>query len=148
MSIINSKIEGRPGKKRILIVDDNAVLRKELRSILSSQENFIIVGEAGDGLEAIESVENFHPDLVLMDISMPRMNGLEATREIKKRRPETIILALTLYDQLEFSTAALRAGADDYITKDAHRDELLQSIQNSLSGGKSSPSNGNTKISR
>ena len=119
-------------KKRILIVDDYPILREELRSLLSSHQDFEIVGGAEDGQEAIEFVGKLEPDLVLMDISMPRMNGLDAIRNIKKKWPKTKILVLSVYHS--YDTAALNAGADGYILKDASSNELIQSIENIFPG--------------
>jgi DNA-binding NarL/FixJ family response regulator len=116
-------------KMRILIVDDNNALREGLRSLLSSLEGFEIVGEAKDGLEAIEFVDQVFPDLVLMDLTMPRMNGIEATRKIKEKRPETKVLVLTCQNSPEYITASFKAGANGYILKDAPRSELIQSIE-------------------
>lgn len=121
-------------KKRILVVDDNPVIREGLRSLLSSQLDFDVVGESGDGLEAIQSVDQFLLDLVLMDLSMPRMNGLEATRAIKKKWPKIKILALTLHKLDEYITATLKAGADGFILKDSIYGELVQSIEDTLAG--------------
>ena len=121
-------------KIRILIVDDNPILREGLKSVLSHSPNFDIVGEAGDGLEAIDSVKKFHPDLVLMDLSMPRMDGIAATREIKKKWPGTKILAFTIHKDPEYRTATLKAGADGYLLKDSSQTELIQSIQDILDG--------------
>ncbi len=121
-------------KKHILIVDDNQSLREGLRSILSSQKGFDIVGEAGDGLEAVQSVDKFHPDLVLMDLSMPRMDGMAATREIKKKWPKTKILAFTVHDSEEYVFAALKAGADGYVLKDSPHSDLIRSIIKVLDG--------------
>jgi DNA-binding NarL/FixJ family response regulator len=115
-------------KKRILIVDDYPILREELRSLLSSHQDFEIVGGAEDGLEAIEFVEKLQPDLVLMDLSMPRMNGLDATRKIKRKWPETKILFFTVYHS--YDKAAINAGADGYLLKDTSSNELIQSIEN------------------
>ncbi|MGC1401386.1 MAG: response regulator transcription factor [Thermodesulfobacteriota bacterium] len=115
-------------KKSILIVDDYPILREELQSLLSTHQDFCVLGGAEDGLEAIEFVGKLQPDLVLMDISMPRMNGLDATRNIKKKWPETKILVFTVYHS--YDTAAIKAGADGYILKDASRNELIQSIEN------------------
>jgi DNA-binding NarL/FixJ family response regulator len=123
-------------KKRILIVDDNSILREGLRSLLSSQQGFEIVGEAKDGLEAIEFVDQILPDLVLMDITMPRMGGIEATRKIKEKRPETKILAFTVQDCPEYKTATLKAGADGYLLKSILHSELIQSIEDTCSGKK------------
>ena len=120
--------------KHILIVDDHPTLREGLRSLLSSQNLFDIVGEAGDGLEAIELVGKLHPDLVLMDISMPGMDGIAATREIKEKWPETKILIFSVYKTSEYLKAALEAGADGYILKDSPRTKLILSIKDILAG--------------
>ncbi len=120
--------------KRILIVDDHPTLREGLRSLLSSQDVFDIVGEAGDGLEAVALVDQLRPDLVLMDISMPRMDGIAATREIKGKRPETKILIFSVYKTPEYIKAALEAGADGYILKESPRTKLILSIKNILAG--------------
>ena len=121
-------------KIRILIVDDNPILREGLKSVLSPIPIFDIVGEAGDGIEALNLVRKLHPDLVLMDISMPRMDGIAATREIKKKWPGTKILAFTIHKIPEYRTATLKAGADGYLLKDSSRTELIQSIQDILDG--------------
>ncbi len=117
---------------RILIVDDHPALRAGLRSLLSPF--YDIVGEAGDGLEALDSMERSLPDLVLMDLSMPRMDGIAATREIKKKWPATRILAFTVHDSPEYLAAVMEAGADGYLLKDSSRDELLQAIKDMLDG--------------
>ena len=121
-------------KKRTLIVDDYPVVREGLRSLLSSHQDFDIVGEAGDGLEAIELVGELHPDLVLMDMSMPRMDGMTAIREIKKKWPKTLVLAFTVHKSPEYVFATLIAGADGYILKDDPWTELIASIENILKG--------------
>ncbi|MGC1402405.1 MAG: response regulator transcription factor [Thermodesulfobacteriota bacterium] len=121
-------------KKRTLIVDDYPVVREGLRSLLSSHQDFDIVGEAGDGLEAIELVGKIYPDLVLMDMSMPRMDGMTAIREIKKRWPKTLVLAFTIHKSPEYVFATLIAGADGYILKDDPWTELIASIENILKG--------------
>ena len=121
-------------KHSILIVDDNANLRQELRSLLSCRNEFEIGGEAQDGLEAIDSVDKLRPDLVLMDLSMPRMDGITATREIKKKWPETKILVFTIHKSPEYLTAVFKAGADGYIQKDSSQGELIQSMNDILYG--------------
>ena len=121
-------------KQSILIVEDQTILREGLRSLLSFQPDLEIIGEAGDGLEGIRSVDKLLPNLVLMDLSMPRMSGMEAIKEIKKKWPEIKILALTINDSEEYIMAALKAGADGYILKDSTNTELLQAIRNILSG--------------
>jgi two-component system, NarL family, response regulator NreC len=123
-------------KKGVLIVDDQTLIREGLRLMLSSLPDLEVVGEAGDGREAIRVAENLSPNLILMDLSMPRMGGVEAIREIKKSRPKIKILALTVNDSEEHVAAALQAGADGYVLKDSTREELLRAIQYVLVGKK------------
>jgi DNA-binding NarL/FixJ family response regulator len=121
-------------KQRIVIAEDHRILREGLRALLNSEPNLEIVGEAEDGRDAIHCVETLTPDLVLMDLSMPRMDGLDAIKEIKKRHPETKVLALTVHKTEEYILASLRAGADGYVLKDATQDELLMAIRSVLVG--------------
>jgi DNA-binding NarL/FixJ family response regulator len=121
-------------KSRIVIAEDHTILREGLRSLLSSDPNFEIIREAEDGREAIRCVEKFKPDLILMDLSMPRMNGMEAISEIKKRFKETKILVLTVHKTEEYILATLKAGADGYILKDSTHAELMMAVKNVLSG--------------
>jgi DNA-binding NarL/FixJ family response regulator len=121
-------------KKGVLIVEDHTLIREGLRSLLSSHPDLEVVGEAGDGREAIQRSEKLAPALILMDLSMPRMGGVEAIREIKKIRPATKILALTVNDSEEYVLATLKAGADGYILKDSTHVELIQAIRNVLAG--------------
>ena len=114
---------------RVLVVDDHAILRDGIRSILESQEDIIVVGEASDGAEALEYVSNLLPDLVLMDISMPKTNGLEATRLIKERFPQVKVLILTQHDNREYIAPALGAGASGYVLKRSGRREMLNAIR-------------------
>ncbi len=123
-------------KQRIIIVEDQTILREGLRSLLAFQPDLEIVGEAKDGLEAIRKVDKLLPDLVMTDLPMPRMSGIEAIKEIKKKWPKIKILALTVNDAEEYVLAALRAGADGYILKDATNAELLQAIRDILSGNR------------
>ena len=121
-------------KKRLFIVEDHTILREGLRAILSDEPDFEVVGEAGDGREAIRGISEIKPDLVLMDLSMPVMNGMEAIREIKMRNPDVPILALTVHRTEDYIRAALQAGADGYVLKDATRQELLMAVQSILNG--------------
>ena len=121
-------------KKGVLIVEDHTLIREGLRSLLSSHPDLEVIGEAGDGREAIRQAEKLSPALILMDLSMPRMGGVEAIREIKKSQTKIKILALTVNDSEEHVLAALKAGADGYILKDSTRAELVQAIQNVLAG--------------
>jgi two-component system response regulator NreC len=121
-------------KHRIIIAEDHTILREGLRSLLSSDPDLDVVGEAQDGQEAIRCVEKLKPNLVLMDLSMPRMNGLDAIKEIKKRSTDTKILVLTVHKNEEYIVATLQAGADGYALKDSTHAELGIAIKNVLSG--------------
>ena len=119
---------------KIIIAEDHTILREGGRALLSSDPELEVVGEAGDGQEAIRVVEKLKPGLVLMDLSMPRMNGMDAIKEIKKRSPETKILVLTVHKTDEYILATLQAGADGYVLKDSTNVELRMAIKNVLSG--------------
>jgi two-component system response regulator NreC len=114
---------------RLLIVDDHAVIREALRSLLASASEVEVVGDAANGRQAIEACERLLPDVVLMDMVMPGLNGVEATRTIRKRFPKTKVLVLTGYMEDEQILAALRAGASGYVVKKSDTDELLLGIQ-------------------
>jgi DNA-binding NarL/FixJ family response regulator len=111
---------------RVLIADDQALVRTGFRKILESEPDLEVVGEAGDGAEAIERVTLLRPDVVLMDIRMPRVDGLEATRRIAGR---TRVLILTTFDVNEYVYEALRAGASGFLLKDAPADQLVTGIR-------------------
>jgi len=114
---------------RILVVDDHAILRDGIRSLLESQEDILVVGEASNGSEALEVISTLLPDIVLMDISMPKTNGLEATRLIKERFPHVKVLMLTQHDNREYIAPALGAGASGYVLKRSGRREMLNAIR-------------------
>ena len=119
---------------RIVIAEDHTILREGLKALLLSAPNLKVVGEAEDGREAIKRAGELNPDLMLLDLSMPRMNGLEAIREIKQQSPETKILILTVHKTEEYVLASLEAGADGYVIKDATHAELLLAISNVTQG--------------
>ncbi len=121
-------------KLRILIVDDHGIVRAGIRSLLEAQPDIEVVGEAAGGEEAIEKALQFRPDLVLMDIAMPGMNGIEATKRIKKELPEVSVLVLSMHDDEEFFFPVLRAGASGYILKEAEPQELLYAIRTVYQG--------------
>lgn len=121
-------------KYRIVIAEDHTILREGLRSLLSSHPEFETVGEAEDGREAIRCVEKFKPDLVLTDLSMPRMNGLDAIKEIKRRNPKTKVLVLTVHKAEEYILSTFKAGADGYLLKDSTHAELVLAVRKVLSG--------------
>jgi DNA-binding NarL/FixJ family response regulator len=114
---------------RVLIVDDHAVLRQALRYLLESQTGIEVVGDASNGREAVEMAEKLQPDVVLMDTVMPGLNGIEATRQIRRRLPKTKVLILTGYMEDEQISGALKAGASGYVVKKSDLDELLLGIQ-------------------
>jgi len=117
---------------RIILVEDHRILREGLRSLLASVPNLEVVGEAANGLEAIRAVGHLHPDLVLMDLSMPKMDGLDAIAEIKNTCPECRVLVLTVHKAEEYIFSALKAGANGYLLKDATHQELKVAIDNVL----------------
>ena len=121
-------------QKRIFIAEDHTILREGLRALLSSQPDLQVIGEAADGLEAIRAVDQLAPDLVLMDLSMPRMNGLEAIAEIKRRCPSTKVLVLTVHRTEEYVLATFRAGANGYVLKTAQSSDLLRAVKQVAAG--------------
>jgi len=121
-------------KQRIVIAEDYTILREGLQMLISADPELEVVGEAVDGHDAIRCVEKNRPHLVLMDLSMPRMNGMDAIKEIRKRVPDTKIVVLTVHKTEEYILAALKAGAAGYVLKDATHDELIMAVKNVLSG--------------
>ena len=121
-------------KHRILIVDDHTLFRAGLRALLFQDPDVEVVGEAADGRDAIRAVGQLAPHLVLMDLSMPLMNGMEAMTEIKRRYPDVRVLVMTLHKTEDYIHASLKAGADGYILKDATHEEFLVAIRNVLLG--------------
>ena len=116
-------------KSRILIADDHAMVRQGIASFLGMSAECEVVGEAADGVEAIEAVKRTKPDIVLMDISMPRLGGLEATIEIKKLNPDVKILVLTQYEDMVYIKRFFKAGASGYLLKKAVGEDLLTAIR-------------------
>lgn len=114
---------------RLLLADDHAVVRSGLRLLLEAQPDMVIIGEAENGEEAIRRTAELQPDVVLMDIEMPGMNGIEAARRIKAQSPETSVLALTMYEDDQYFFEMLRAGASGYVPKRAAPDELATAIR-------------------
>jgi DNA-binding NarL/FixJ family response regulator len=113
----------------ILLVDDESLIRRGLKALLQLESDLQIVGEADNGAIAISQVETYHPDVVLMDVRMPVMDGVAATREITARFPQTRILILTTFDTDEYVTQALQHGASGYLLKDTPSEELAQAIR-------------------
>jgi len=121
-------------KCRVVIAEDHTIIREGLRSLLASTKDFDIVGEAGDGREALRCCEKLKPDLVLTDLSMPRMDGTDVIQSIKKQSPNTKVIALTVHRTEEYVLATLRAGADGYVLKEATYEELMMAIRSVLKG--------------
>ena len=121
---------------QILLADDHAILRQGLRRILESYPEFVVVAEAGDGMEAAELAEAYHPDVAVVDIGMKGMNGIEATAEILRRSPQTNVLMLTMHNNEHYVQRAVKAGARGYLLKDTVEEELVEAIRLVEAGGK------------
>jgi two-component system, NarL family, response regulator NreC len=113
---------------RVLVVDDHAVIRRGVQGILSSFPEFELCGEAANGEEAIQLAEKLRPEIIVMDVSMPGLNGLEATRIIRRILPNTKVLLLTLHSSTELVRSALRAGAQGYVLKSDAEQELIRAM--------------------
>ncbi len=114
---------------RILVVDDHALVREGIKSLLQALPQITVIGEAEDGLDAITRARELRPDLVLMDIGMPRMTGVEATRHIRQEMPGVQVVALTIHESEEYLFQMLRAGAAGYVLKKSHPSEMLAAIE-------------------
>jgi DNA-binding NarL/FixJ family response regulator len=114
---------------RLLIADDHALVRSGLRSMLQREPGVEIVGEAQNGREAVELCRSLEPDLILMDVRMPEMDGLEATRAIKQECPGTGVLMVTMHENRDYMLEATKAGAAGYVLKDASRNELISAVR-------------------
>lgn len=114
--------------KRLLITDDSEQVRKDLRTLLALSDEIEIIGEATNGLEAIRLVENLHPDVILLDLEMPVMNGYEAARQIKVIAPSCRVIVLTVHDYTAARHKALQAGADSFIIKGSSIEQFIQAI--------------------
>ena len=120
---------------RVLLVDDHEIVREGLRSLLESQPDIKIIGEAANGRAAVESSERLHPQVVIMDLSMPGMNGLAATQAIKQQHPDTAVVALTRHDDAAFVDELRKAGASAYVLKQSVSRELLDAVRVAAVGG-------------
>ena len=114
---------------KVLIVDDHTVVRDGLTVMLRREKDFTVVGEGQNGLEAVEKAQELHPDIILMDLRMPELDGVEAMRRIRAQEPEMKFIVLTTYDTDEYIFDAIEAGAKGYLLKDASRDELFQAVR-------------------
>jgi len=114
---------------RLLLVDDHPIVRDGIKSHLSAQANLQVIGEADNGLEAIELARQLKPDIILMDVSMPQMNGVEAMRRLRREVPDCKILVLTMHDNKEYISQVIQLGARGYVLKNASPTELVRSIE-------------------
>ena len=119
---------------RTLIVEDQTVMRDGLQALLASEPDFDVVGATAEGESAIRAAATLHPDIILMDLSIPNMSGTEAITRIKRKHPEIKIVVLTLHKEDKFIQAALQAGADAYVLKDDNREELFTALLTAITG--------------
>ncbi len=120
---------------KVLLVDDHKIVREGLRALLEEESDIEVVGEAGDGREAIDLVSERRPEVVVMDISMPGMDGVEATRRIRKMNPRVKVVALSIHAEKQFVAGMLRAGASGYLVKTEAAGDLVEAIRTVLAGG-------------
>ena len=122
------------GVRSVLVVDDHALLRTGVANIINQEPDLRVVAEAGNGVEAIEAFERHHPDVTLLDLRMPVMEGVETIRQIRDRDPRALVIVLTTYDTDEEISRALKAGAKAYVLKDISADDLIGCIRDVLAG--------------
>lgn len=123
-------------KIRILIADDHSVVREGLRALLGRVSDFDVVAETADGEETVRVTAEKKPDVAIVDISMPNVNGIEATRQIKKKSPETKVLIFTIYENEEYVYQMVASGASGYVLKDAGKNDLINAVRTLHSGGR------------
>jgi DNA-binding NarL/FixJ family response regulator len=121
-------------KKTVLLAEDHTILRDGLHSLINQSNEFEVIGEATDGIEAIHCTAECLPDIIILDLSMPKMNGISAIKEIKKQSPNTKILVLTIHRDEEYILSSFQAGANGYCLKDARFDEVLNAMKTIYSG--------------
>ena len=133
-TLVENLAEHPPGPATIVLTDDHDLVRAGLKAMLSGVEGIRVVGEAANGREAVEVCGRLQPDLMLMDVRMPEMDGLAATREVKRRWPWVGVLILTVHENQDYLLEALKAGAAGYVLKDAPRTQLVDSVRSVLGG--------------
>jgi two-component system, NarL family, response regulator NreC len=119
---------------KVLLADDHAILREGLRLVLDAQPGIAVVGEAEDGRQALEMVERLHPDVVVMDIAMPNLNGLEATRQIKRRFPQVRVVILTMHENQQYLVQIVKVGANGCVLKRSAGTELVTAVKAAARG--------------
>jgi DNA-binding NarL/FixJ family response regulator len=136
LSFVEKSVSETDKRIRVILADDHAVVRKGIREFLEDDPEIAVVAEASDGREALRLVEEHRPAVAVLDIQMPVMTGIEATRQIKAGYPGVRVLILTAYEDDPYIFALLRAGADGYILKNASPDELVRAVKATAAGGK------------
>jgi DNA-binding NarL/FixJ family response regulator len=124
----------RTGSARLLLADDHDLVREGIRAVLEGEPDLLVVGEAANGREAVELCKELRPDLVLMDVRMPEMDGLAATRALKEDLPQTSVVMLTMHESPDYLLEAIKAGAAGYILKDAAGERLVEAVRRTLEG--------------
>jgi len=119
---------------KVLLVDDHTILREGLRMVLDAQPQIKVIGEADDGRQAVELAERLHPDVIVMDIAMPNLNGLEATRQIKRRWPDIRVVILTMHENQQYLVQIVKAGATGAVLKRSAGQELLTAVRAAAHG--------------
>jgi DNA-binding NarL/FixJ family response regulator len=122
------------GRIRILLADDHTIVRQGLRKVLEERPEWEVVAEAGDGREAVRLAEQYRPDIAIVDVAMPLLNGIEATRQITRRMPETRVLVLSMHADEAYVTQILQAGATGYLLKDSADVDLVKAVEEAASG--------------
>lgn len=121
-------------KTRILLADDHGVVRKGLKFLLESERDLVVAGEAADGRQAVDMAADLEPDVVVMDIAMPRLNGIDATAQIVSRRPQTAVIILSMYSDEEYLVRTLTAGAKGYLLEDSAEGDLVLAVRSVAQG--------------
>src|SRR5579864_8143667 len=134
MSPSDSAAAVATAKARVLLVDDHALLRTGVANIINQEPDLRVIAEAGNGVEAIDAYERHHPDVTLLDLRMPVMEGVEVVRQIRERDPQARVIVLTTFDTDDEISRALKAGAKAYILKDISSDDLVRCIREVLAG--------------
>jgi two-component system response regulator NreC len=119
---------------KIVLADDSHIVRQGVRALLEAEPDFCILAEARDGLETVHMVERFHPDILLLDLIMPEMNGVEVTKVVRNCFPKTNVVILTMHANEAYVLEALQAGAQSYVIKDSSSEELLRAIREAAAG--------------